>query len=438
MNVIEIIPLKNSLSETISLSGSKSYMNRALVLASLSSKPSHLKNPSNSNDSELLINALLNFGVEFKKSDGVLQVVPSINGLTPFCGVIDVGPAGTVSRFLTALIAAVPGTEVQLVGSSRMYQRPIAPLVDALRDMGAKIEYLKNEGSLPLLIHGRKLSGGDVSIDGSISSQFITALMLAAPLYDNTLNLIPKNDVVISKSYLNLTHDTLSAFGIKNSSDGVKVEVVNEQPNGIHYLVEGDASSATYMWGLAALTGGSIIVGPFSRKSLQGDAQFPYLLEKMGCGVFSKLSPSITGEQYLGIKGVRDRKLQGISVNMEDMPDAAQTLAVIAAVSRGVTEITGLSTLRDKETDRIKALQTELEKLGVPVKTGRDSITITGIESEEIQGARIETYDDHRMAMSFALLGAFVPGIIIEDPEVVKKSFPDFWEKLESFGVSYL
>jgi 3-phosphoshikimate 1-carboxyvinyltransferase len=264
-----------------------------------------------------------------------------------------------------------------------------------------------------------------VQIDGTLSSQFVSALLLSASLRTDALTIEVIGDQT-SRSYIDMTIQGLHDFGIavENRSYRAYHIAAGLRPNPCHYTIEGDASGASYLWGLAAVSGGTVTVTNVNPASAQGDIKFPEILRMMGCEVStSSRSITVTGPQ----------QLRAVNVDMSLMPDTAQTLAVIAACAHGTTTITGLHTLRVKETDRLAALNTELAKIGIRSEIADDSITILGGDP---QHGSISTYDDHRMAMSFALLGARAPGITIESPDVVEKSFKPFWELLQTAGIS--
>jgi 3-phosphoshikimate 1-carboxyvinyltransferase len=396
-------------------------------MAALAAGESTLIGASESKDSEALIAALRRFGVAIGVEPGKVHV--GGGNLTPFRGVLDVGPAGTTSRFLTALAAGIDGAEVELRGTDRLHERPIGVLVDALRQVGASIEYLGAEGSLPLRILGRRLVLGDpVALDGSVSSQFFTALLLIAPLVEGGLQLRVRGTLV-SRSYLEMTLAGLRDFGIDAHGDpaaGYRVA-----PGAVArptiYRVEGDGTGATYFWSLAAISRGTIRSYNTPRNSLQGDMSYPDLLEEMGCVVRDGVDPE--KGPWIEVQG---GPLRAISCDMSLLPDAAQSLAVVAAVAHGRSTITGLSTLRVKETDRLAALRVELGKIGIRAEVGDDSLVVEGGVPHP---ARIATYEDHRMAMAFAPLGAVVDGLEIEEPSVVAKSFPTFWSALSLLGL---
>jgi len=413
----------------VTIPGSKSYTNRALLMAAQADGVSRLYQASASTDSEAMAAALRKLGVtvrEEKEAGSDVLVVEGQGGsFTPLKGEIDVGPAGTTMRFLTALCAGIRGADITLRGTERMHARPIRELVDALRSLGAEIDYLGSPGCPPLRIHSpQPLRGGTVTVDGSVSSQFISALLLTAPMHAQPLSLQLKGEQ-ISKSYIDMTLQSVADFGVVFRNDGYRsYSTDGGRFQAREYHVEGDASGASYLWGLAAVSGGTVTVHNINPHSAQGDVQFPQLLAKMGCAVS-------LGERSVTVTGTP--ALLGIDADMSNMPDTAQTLAVIAAVAKGKTRITGLSTLRVKETDRIAALHTELSKLGITSEPGPDYIVLHGGEPH---AASIATYDDHRMAMSFAILGARIANLVIQEPHVVEKSFPTFWRVLRDAGLA--
>ena len=332
-------------------------------------------------------------------------------------------------RFLTALCCVVEGCEVRLHGSERMHKRPIGALVDALKTLGADITYEGTPGHPPLRIRGHKDGWGTkASMQGHISSQFFTALLLIAPQLPNGLQLQVEGQQ-ISPSYIDMTCEMMEHFDVSVTHEDYRCYHVTPHatytPTTLH--IEGDASGASYFWGLAACSGGRIRVHNASPTSLQGDIQFAHILEKMGCTYRTGVHQ---GVPWIEVKG--PTSCQGVEVDMSSMPDTAQSLAVIASCAKGKTHITGLSTLKHKETDRLVALHQELEKLGIHSTITEESITIEGGTPHK---ARIDTYEDHRMAMSFAILGAHLEGIEINEPHVVTKSFPDFWQVLQSTGI---
>jgi 3-phosphoshikimate 1-carboxyvinyltransferase len=426
MDTIRLIPSKLPIHGSVQIGGSKSYTNRALIMAALARGKSRLTLLSLSNDSKVLIQALQQLGVHINVIDENTIEVEGNGGIIENKALsIDIGHAGTAMRFLTALSCLVPGT-ITLDGSARMRERPIKDLVVALRHLGAQIVYKNNEGFPPLTIHGNTLSLSTVSISGKISSQYITALLLIAPALKSGIE-IAILDEQISKSYIDMTIDSMKSFGIQVVNDNYKKYSINssQKYKAIEYQVEGDASGASYLFGLAAVTGGTVTVTNLNPTSAQGDVHFVDILKQMGCLV-------IKNQENQSITVIGPKKLKSVSVDMSMMPDTAQTLAVIAAFANGKTHITGLSTLKVKETDRLEATKNELLKMGINCVTTNDSITITGGAPH---GAEIETYKDHRMALSFSIAGAMVEDIHIKDPGVVAKSFPNYWKVLSLLGI---
>lgn len=396
-------------------------------MAALADGTSTLKACSPSRDCEALIAALRLLGItlETPTSDTII-VKGGRSVLTPYRGTIDVGPAGTTMRFLTALCAGIPGADIILQGSERMHVRPIKALVAALRQAGAQIDYIGLEGCPPLRIYSSApLRGCALSIDGTTSSQFVSALLLASPLFEQGLELsiIGRQ---ISTSYIDMTLQGMQDFGVlAEHSDYTTIRLsAGQRYTARTYQVEGDASGASYLWAMAAISGGTVTVKNINPESAQGDIGFVGLLAQMGCTV-TKSFDSIT------VSG--PRQLQAIEADMERMPDTAQTLAVVAAFAHGNTTLRGLQTLRIKETDRIAALHAELAKLGILSTPGPDYLIVEGGRP---RGARIATYEDHRMAMSFAVCAAAIDGMCIEEPGVVEKSFPSFWSILNQLGIA--
>ncbi|MCB9644286.1 MAG: 3-phosphoshikimate 1-carboxyvinyltransferase [Myxococcales bacterium] len=421
------------------LRGSKSYAGRALLMAALAEGESFLRNLSDGDDTVALLRALRQIGIPWRHIEDGVCVTGCAGKLPAYSGVIDVGAAGTTMRFLIALCALLPAGRVELRGTKRMHQRPVGGLVDALRALGAKIEYLGDEGCPPVLIEGGGLQGpGPVSLPGHISSQFLTALLQIAPLIPGGLQIEIEGDLV-SQSYVAMTLENLRHFGVRASHEAMQRFTVEQQPvRACALTIEGDASGASYLWGLAAISQGKVRVSPLSLGSLQGDARFPLLLEQMGCLV---RAGEDTQGPWIEVEGTEI--LQGVEVDMEQMPDTAQTLAVIAAFASGETKMTGLQTLRYKETDRLTAICQELEKMGISAHATDDTLVVSPPSSaHDAEGlpkaASIATYEDHRMAMAFAIAAARISGMIIEEPHVVSKSFPDFWACMEQLGLHSL
>ena len=421
-NIAAVHPVAKPVNSEVRVPGSKSFTNRALVIAALAEGTTAIHGASDSNDSSVMIELLEQLGVGIEVNGENIKVKGIGGKFKSFKGELDVEDAGTVMRFMTALCCLVPG-EIVLKGSERMHQRPIKELVDGLKQLGADISYMRVEGYPPLKIKGGTIRGGKVTVSGSISSQFVSAMLMISPLLEKDTEINIKDEQV-SEPYIDMTINAMQEFGVKVEKKGNLYTVNADQSyEATTYNVEGDASSASYLFAIAAVTNGKVMVTNISKNSLQSDAHFVDILGLMGCKVTET-------DSYIEVIGTG--KLNAVNVNMQDMPDIAQTLAVVAAFAKGETIITGLKTLQLKESKRITALQTELAKMGIECEAGNDFIKIRGGNPK---GAFINTYNDHRMAMSFAVAGARVEGVIIESPEVVKKSFPTFWTTLQSMGI---
>lgn len=402
--------INKTLNGAITLPSSKSISNRALMIKALSGLDIEISNLSDAKDTQILAELLAD------KSRTIF----------------DVGHAGTAMRFLTAYLAIKEG-EFVLTGSERMQQRPIKILVDALRTLGAEIEYLKNEGFPPLKIKGKKLSGGEITIDGSVSSQYISALMLAAPYMENGLKINFEGQLT-SKPYLEMTLEIIKYFGAKLTWKEDAIEVKAGRYVAKDFYVEADWSAASYWYSMVALAReAEITLLGLQNESLQGDVVVAKIYENFGVktefienGIrLTKNSSPITHHSPLFL-------------DFTNCPDLAQTIAVTCTALNVPTKLTGLSTLRIKETDRIAALQNELNKLGYNVEVENDDLIIipslrTDRHSCESRNLSIKTYNDHRMAMAFAPLALLYP-ITIENPDVVIKSYPNFWEDLKRVG----
>ncbi len=393
------------------LTGSKSETNRLLILQALYPNLT-LENTSNSDDSEVMIKAL--------HSPFTIHHSP----------LIDVHHAGTAMRFLTAYFAAQDGFEVQLSGSSRMKERPIKILVDALNELGAEISYLQKEGFPPLKIKGKKLTKNKVSLPANVSSQYISALLLIAPKLENGLEVTLEGEIT-SVSYIKMTLALLNEIGVKTSF--IENRIIVKPQFTIHnsqFTIESDWSSASYWYSIIALSeiGTQITLSSFKANSLQGDAILVEIYKNFGVETVFNDNNSIT------ISKVNTKFQKSFNFNLQSSPDIAQTIAV-TCFGLGIScNLIGLHTLKIKETDRLEALKIELTKLGAIISVTNDSLTLE--KSENIKpNVSISTYQDHRMAMAFAPLALIVP-IFIENAEVVSKSYPTFWEDLAAFNFS--
>jgi 3-phosphoshikimate 1-carboxyvinyltransferase len=400
-----------SIQQTIELSGSKSSSNRMLLLEQILNSPFHLKNCSDSEDTRLL-----------------KQALDFIN--TNTLGSIDINHAGTTMRFLTAYLAITPG-EWLLTGSERMQQRPVEDLVETLRSLGANITYKEKSGFPPLQISGKKLNGGTVSINANISSQFVSALLLIAPTCQHGLELQLQGDVV-SAPYIQMTLEMLKLIGMKYTQSTNKIKILPTTNFNLpqEFLIESDWSSASYWYSICALSSGSRIkLKQLNKNSWQADSLVAELFLSLGV-----MSEFINNELVITNT---DKRVQKFEFDFTICPDIAQTIAVVCFALGMEANLTGLKTLRIKETDRITALKIELEKLGAQLSITNDSLKISKTTSiERLNTPIIETYNDHRMALSFAPLALVYNSINILDEDVVTKSYPTFWEDLKSAGFS--
>ncbi|NIQ02350.1 MAG: 3-phosphoshikimate 1-carboxyvinyltransferase [Nitrospinaceae bacterium] len=415
--MIEIRPT-DSIRARVAAPPSKSYTNRAYIIAALAEGEVRLENPLFSDDTRYMREALVQFGVPVTEEPRAAVIQGRGGRLKVPEKEIFVGNAGTTMRFLATFASLAPGT-TRLTGDERMQERPIEDLLAGLRQLGLRADSALGNGCPPIEIGGGPAGGGEITLAGDKSSQYLTSLLLSAPYFQNntTVNI---EATLTSRSYVDITLDIMQTFGVPVKNEFYRSFHV---PAGRRYLarsydVEGDASSASYFFAAAAITGGEVTVSNLNPDSVQGDIQFPNALEQMGCGVERR------GEKIT----VFGNPLRGITIHMNDMPDVVQTLAVVALFAEGKTTITGIGNLKIKETDRIAALANELSRLGATVEAGEDFIII---EPGSYRGVEVETYNDHRMAMSFALAGLRIPGIKITNPRCVDKSFPDFFERFQ-------
>jgi 3-phosphoshikimate 1-carboxyvinyltransferase len=374
----------------------------------------------------LIISALA--GKQFDLPDTLPEDVRILrDALSSNSSEVNIGMAGTAMRFLTANYALQEGKTVILTGVERMKQRPIAELIDALRKLGAEIEYMENEGFPPLRITGKKLKGGEVEIPASISSQFISALMMIGPIMENGLKVNLKGKV-LSKPYILLTADCMQNCGVDVKLDGNTISIPSSEYRIAGLTVEADWTSASYFYALAAARPNSkLLLNGLKIDSSQGDSILVDWFGKMGI-------TSVQKENGVEISS-SDKINFPTELDFTDHPDLAQSFAFLAAAQGKPVKLTGLDNLRLKETDRVAALKIELEKLGVSVLVEGSTMTISG--SISVKEATIKTYNDHRMAMSAAVLSTVIP-IEVEKPEVVGKSFPEFWEELKKFYLGAL
>jgi len=410
---------------TVNLPGSKSVSNRALLLAALARGTTRLVNLLDSDDIRHMLNALKTLGVQYELSADRTECV--VHGLGRAFSVREpaqlfLGNAGTAMRPLCAALCLSSG-EFTLTGEPRMEERPIGHLVDALRQAGAQIHYLKRDGYPPISIEGKGLWGGEVHIDGSVSSQFLSAFLMAAPLASGDTRIKIKGELV-SKPYIDITLHIMKQFGVQVEHDNYQVFYISGNQNYTSpgdFLVEGDASSASYFLAAGAIKGKVRVTG-IGKLSIQGDIHFADVLEKMGAKI-------TWGNDF--IEAERG-DLQGVDLDMNHIPDAAMTIATTALFAKGKTAIRNIYNWRVKETDRLHAMATELRKLGAEVVEGEDFIEVT--PPTALRHAAIDTYNDHRIAMCFSLVALSDTPVTINDPGCTSKTFPDYFDKLASIS----
>ncbi|WP_417647805.1 3-phosphoshikimate 1-carboxyvinyltransferase [Enterobacter hormaechei] len=406
---------------TINLPGSKSVSNRALLLAALANGTTVLSNLLDSDDVRHMLNALKALGVQYALSDDRTRCEVTGNGGALHSAEaleLFLGNAGTAMRPLAAALC-LGSNDIVLTGEPRMKERPIGHLVDALHQGGAQIDYLEQENYPPLRLRGG-FTGGNVEVDGSVSSQFLTALLMTAPLAPNDTVISIKGDLV-SKPYIDITLHLMKTFGVEVENQSYQRFVVRggqqyQSPG--HYLVEGDASSASYFLAAGAIKGGTVKVTGIGRNSVQGDIRFADVLEKMGAVV-------TWGADFISCT---HGELNAIDMDMNHIPDAAMTIATAALFAKGTTTLRNIYNWRVKETDRLFAMATELRKVGAVVEEGEDYIRVT--PPAKLQFAEIGTYNDHRMAMCFSLVALSDTPVTILDPKCTAKTFPDYFEQL--------
>lgn len=415
--MIKKIKTIKKLNAEIAVPGSKSYTNRALIVSALAGGRTIIEKPSLCDDVNYMVNALNKLGVKVIKKRGCLEVYGAGGKLKVQEKKLYLGNAGTTMRFLTAFAALANG-KIILTGNKRMKERPIQDLVDGINKLGANAK--TDNGYPPVTIEGKNLTGGKIELNGDKSSQFLSSILMAAPYAKNDVKIEVIN--LTSKPYVDMTLNVMKEFGVKVINNNYKMFLVknNQKYKAKRYIVEGDASSASYFFASAAITKGKVKVKNINPKLMQGDIYFADILKKMGCRIKK-------GKDFIEVQG---SDLRGVNIDMNQTPDIVQTLGVVAAFAKTNTKITNVANLRIKETDRIEALATELRKIGAKVCELKDGLLI---KPDKLHGAEIKTYNDHRMAMSFAIAGLKIDGIKIKNPECVNKSFPEFWDKLEEF-----
>jgi len=400
--------------------GSKSITNRALICAALAEGESELTGALDSEDTQVMAAALERLGIAVDRLIGsdVLRVRGCGGRIPAPSAELYLANSGTSIRFLTAVCCLGSGT-FRLDGVRRMRERPIEDLLETLRQLGADARSELGNGCPPVIVQAQGLPGGTAEIAGTISSQFLSGVLMAAPCASEDVNLRVRGDLV-SKPYVDMTIAVMRSFGVSVLCQDYRTFTIpaGRRYRAVRYAVEPDASAASYFFAAAAVSGGRVTVEGLSRRSLQGDVAFCDCLERMGCRV-------AYGEDSITVQG---GPLRGIDVDMNAISDTAQTLAVTALFAEGPTTIRGIGHIRHKETDRIRALAVELRKLGADAEETEDGLVI---RPRPLRSAVIETYRDHRMAMSFAIAGLKVPGVVILDPGCTAKTYPRFFQDFE-------
>jgi 3-phosphoshikimate 1-carboxyvinyltransferase len=425
---LPITPVGHPLSASVRVPGSKSLTNRALLVAALAEGTTTLSNVLDSDDAGHFASALAELGFRLVRRPPSVIEVTGLGGRIPAARAqLFVGNAGTAARFLTALLTLGRG-EYTLDGDARMRQRPIADLLGALTQLGASLE--SATGCPPVRVLASGLPGGRATVAGEVSSQFLSGLLMVAPYAAAPVELFVERELN-SRPYADMTLAVMSDFGVAVERDGYerfRTSPQRYQPRA-EYAIESDASAASYFFAAPAICGGTVRVQHISRRSRQGDVAFLDVLARMGCSI-------VEGDNWIEVTGPPPGGLRGVEVDLRDLPDTAPTLAAIAPFAATSTTIRGIASARVKESDRVAALCAELARLGVAVEERPDGLVIQPASS--LRPAAVKTYNDHRMAMAFALVGLRVPGVVIENPDCVSKTFPAYFEVLEQLRPSTL
>lgn len=415
----EIQPVRGPVTGSIRPPGSKSLTNRALVIAALARGTSNLTGVLDSRDTQVMIDSLRKLGLDIDQSLSEKTVrITGCHGL-PSAKQADLWleNSGTSIRFLTALCALGNGT-YRLDGNSRMRERPIGDLIAALKQVGIPADCESSNNCPPVIVKGKGLQGGCVSINANLSSQFLSAVLMVAPCAKRLMEIQVAGEMV-SEPYVDMTLKIMSQFGVKVHRPSPSLfQLAPQSYVARDYDIEPDASAASYFFALAAVTGGTVTVDGLHLDAMQGDVHFVDALKRMGCKVTA-------GPTSITVQG---GPLQGIDIDMNAISDTAQTLACVAPFAAGPTRIRNVAHMRLKETDRVAAVVTELRRLGLQVEEHPDGMTIY---PGPLHGGTVATYDDHRMAMSFSLIGLRIPGVRIADPKCTSKTYPEYFEDLE-------
>jgi 3-phosphoshikimate 1-carboxyvinyltransferase len=421
---VRISPPKVSVDNTISIPGSKSLTNRALIIAALAKGTSRLEGILRSDDSYWCVNSLIQLGIHIEIV-GETAIIQGSGGDWPIRDTeLYIGASGTIARFLPGALAVGNGVW-KIRGSRRLSERPLAPLLDSLIGMGAEIHYEEAKGYLPITIHANGLRGGEIAISGSISSQFISGLLLAAPYTQDPL-VIRMDGEVVQHDYVEMTLHMMRAFGVFPIAEGNGHTIV--VPSGKYKAqtisLEPDVSTCCYFWAIAALSNGRVRINGINSNSQQPDIEMLDALQLMGCLVHR-------GEDFIEVQGTNQLK-GGFTLSMRRWSDQLLTLAALAPFADGPITLTDAAHIRHHECDRIHAMYSELHKLGIQVEEHPDGLTVHPGSPKPVL---LDSHDDHRMAMALSLIGVRIPGIRISDPGCVSKTCPDFFERLAGLGV---
>jgi len=405
----------------VTIPGSKSITHRALIAGGLAAGKTVLRNDLRCQDTRHTVHALETIGVKMERNGDhlVMEGIGENTWNHPWEKALYLGNSGTSSRLLLPVLALVRGRFL-MTGTPRMRERPMGPLVDALRQLGAEVSCVNDNGRPPIRIASDGILGGAVTLPGDASSQFLSALLLSGPYARKDVGITVKGDLV-SKPYVDVTIDVMAAFGVRVKRQGYTRFSVStgQQYQPRDYTVQGDVSSASYFWAAAAITGRTVTTRNIHPQGRQGDIRLLEVLEAMGC-VVNRESDRVS---------VSGGPLKGVDVDMGAMPDMVPTLAAVALFAEGKTTIRNVGHLRFKESDRLNAVTVEWRKLGGRVEEFEDSLVVHG--GERLYGAEVDPHDDHRLAMSLAVVGLKVPGVHIQNPACVNKSFPQFWDLWE-------
>lgn len=416
MNTETLETAAGPVSARIDVPGSKSIVNRALICAALADGDSHLSRVAPGDDTEAMVECLGALGVRIRR-EGSGLVVTGTGGIVRGGATVTARLAGTTSRFVTAL-AALGEQATVITGDEALRRRPLEPLRDALMSLGARVDSLEPPSGLPVRVSRAQLRGGEISVRGDISSQFLSALMMIGPLLEGGLSIAVTGSLV-SVPYVAITERVMRSFGIEGIVVSPKrVTIPMGSYRGCPYEVEPDATSASYPLAAAAICGGEVLVPDLGPDSLQGDIGFVAVLRSMGCDVQSTAA---------GVRVRGSGTLMGSRFDLKDMSDLVPTVAATAVFATGTTRITGVGFIRFKESDRIGDLVAGLQRLGVEAEETDDGLTIRGTSADALHGEHLSTHHDHRLAMAWSLIALRLSGISVDDPAVVAKSWPEWW-----------